>query len=163
MTGVLPVENQMITCIEMVRFRQTQEARDNENLGNKCWHWWMMIERATREDPSWPENVLIFLTCRLCMVVTDAHFHRPLVIDWFKSWKIDCSNPPQDLGPIKVQFWWSWVLLFAWCHGQACYHFPMMFMPQFTRKDRLVDLCIWTAEACFGRSKGPCIVHGQSV
>ena len=39
-----------------------------------------------------------------------AHFCQSQVTDWLKS-KADCSNPPQDLGSIKRQFWWSHVPL----------------------------------------------------
>ena len=42
--------------------------------------------------------------------------------------------------------------------------FATEFKPQVNAKDRGVDKCIWTAGApCFGWSKWPCIVHGQSA
>ena len=86
-----------------------------------------------------------FKTC------SDAHFPRSLVTDQLKSPKIECSNPPQDLGPSKIQFWWSHVPLFLWCCRQACYYFPTKFKPQFSSKDRHFDQCTRTADApCFG-------------
>ena len=42
---------------------------------------------------------------------SDAHFLWFPVTDRLKSPKSDSSNPPQDLGPIKTQFWWSHVQL----------------------------------------------------
>ena len=83
-----------------------------------------------------------------------AHFCRFLVIDRLKSQKTNCSNPPQDLSRIKVQFWWPSVPLFLWCCRQACDYFPTRFKPQFSAKDRCVDQCIRTTESpCFGWSK----------
>ena len=45
-------------------------------------------------------------------VYSGAHFRRSPVIDRLKSPKTDSSNPPQDLSPIKKQFWWSRFPLF---------------------------------------------------
>ena len=98
-------------------------------------------------------------------IISDAHFRRSPVIDRLKSQKTDCSNPRQDLGPIKIHFWWSYVPLFLQCHGQACNYLPTKFKPRFSAKDRrVVDLCIRTAETpSFSWSKWPCVVHGQSA
>ena len=83
--------------------------------------------------------------------------HRPI-----KSPKTKRSNSPQDLSPIKIQFWWSCVPLFLWCCGQACYYFPTKFKPRFSA--RHVNQRTWTAEAqCFSWSEWPCIMHGQSA
>ena len=65
---------------------------------------------------------------------SDAHFRQSPVTDQLKSPKTNCPNPPQDLGPIKIWFWWSHVRLFLWCHGQACCYFPTKFKPQFSAK-----------------------------
>ena len=40
---------------------------------------------------------------------SDAHFHQSLVVDRLKSQKTNCFNLHQDLGLIKMQFWWSCV------------------------------------------------------
>ena len=45
------------------------------------------------------------------IVPSDAHCCQSLVIDWLKSQRSDCSNPHQDLSLIRIQFWWSFVLL----------------------------------------------------
>ena len=91
------------------------------------------------------------------------HISIGLQSDWLKSQKTDCSNPPQDFGPIKIQFWWSRVPLFLRCRRQAYYYFPTKFTPLFSARDS-VDQCILTAEApCLGWSKWSCISHGQSA
>ena len=109
--------------------------------------------------------------CKLCVIgspgsiyaLSDAHFHQFPVIDQLKSQMTSCSCPPQDLGPIKIQFWWSRISLFLWCCEQACY-FPTKFKPWFSTKDRCVDQCIRTAKApCSGGSKWPFIVYHQST
>ena len=95
---------------------------------------------------------------------SDEHFRWSPVIDRLKSQKTDCSNPPWDLGLIKIQVWWSHVSWFLRCCRQACYYFPTKFKHRFHAKDRCVDQCIWIAEApCFGSRKWACIVHGQST
>ena len=97
-------------------------------------------------------------------MTSKAHFRQSPVIDRLKSQKTNYSNPPQDLGLIKIQLWWSRVPLLLWCHGQACCHFPTKFKPQFIAKDIRLDQCIRTAETpCFGWIKWPCTVHSQST
>ena len=44
---------------------------------------------------------------------SDVHFRRSPVIDQLKSYKTDCSNTHQDLGQIKIQFWWSHIPFFT--------------------------------------------------
>ena len=105
---------------------------------------------------------LFCLQCTYRYCISDAHFRWSPVIDRLKSPKTDCSNTLQDLGLIKIQFWWSPVPLFLWCRRQACHYFPTRFKPRSSAENRRVDQCIWTAEApCFGWSKWPCIAHGQ--
>ena len=58
---------------------------------------------------------------------SDAHGCQSPVTDLLKSQKTDCSNPHQDLGPIKMQFWSPRVPFFLWCCGQACHCFPTTF------------------------------------
>ena len=53
-----------------------------------------------------------------------ARFRRSPVIDRWKSQKTDCSNPRQDLCPIKIQFWWSYAPLILRCCGQAYCSLP---------------------------------------
>ena len=56
-----------------------------------------------------------------------------------KSPKTECSNPHQDLGPIKIQFWWSHVPLFLQYCGQVCHCFPTKFKPKISAKHSHVD------------------------
>ena len=57
-----------------------------------------------------------------------AHFRRSPVEDPLKKKKKkkeDCSNPYQDPGPIKMQFWHPiHIPLVLWCWWQACHYFP---------------------------------------
>ena len=92
------------------------------------------------------------------------HISMSPVTDQLKSHKTECSNSPQDLGQMKIQFWWSCVPLFLWCCRQTCYYFHTKFKLQFSAKDWCVDQRIQTAEApCFGWSKWLCIVHSLSA
>ena len=90
------------------------------------------------------------------------------VTDQLKSRKTDCSNTPQDLWPIKIQFWGSRVpVVFV----VVFFLVPRTNLILFTNKieasvqsDGRVDQCSRTSEApCSGWSKWPCIVHGQSA
>ena len=82
-------------------------------------------------------------------------FYWSLVIGRLKSQKTDCSKPHQDLGRIRIQFW---------RHGDPLFSpTKINFKPQVTAKHTLVDRCIQTARApCFGWSKTPCRMRGQS-
>ena len=78
---------------------------------------------------------LIWLVFKIISCNSDAHFHQSLVIDCLKSQKTYCSNPSQDHGLIKIQFWWSHMPLFLRCCGQAYYCLPTKFKPQVSVKD----------------------------
>ena len=92
--------------------------------------------------------------------LSDTHFCWSKVTDQLKSLKTNCSKPPQDPCPIKIQFWWLRVPLFLRCCRQACYHFSTKFRPQVSIKHRYVDMCIPTERALhFAWSKQPWIVH----
>ena len=94
-----------------------------------------------------------------CKILTRwCTFSWSLFMDWLKSQKTDCSNPQQDLGPIKIQFWWFRVPLFLWCCGQACYYFPTKFKPRFGTKDECVEQGIWTTEFWL---KWPCLMRSH--
>ena len=89
---------------------------------------------------------------------SDAHVRWHPVIDWLKSPKTDCSNPPlpsplSNVGPIKVQLQWSRVpllLFFMVPHNK-----PAIFYQQNSSLGSVqcVDQCMRTAEVpCFGWS-----------
>ena len=65
---------------------------------------------------------------------SDAHFRLSPVTDRLKCQKTNCSNPSQDLGPIKIQFGWCPVSLFLPCRGHAGYCFATKFKPQVNDK-----------------------------
>ena len=98
------------------------------------------------------------------MLDFSSHFRESRVMDWWKSRKTDCSNPPPDLVLMKIQLWWSHVPLFLWCHRQACYYFQTKLKSQFSTKKKTYWQCIQTAEAPHsGWSTWPYIVQGQSA
>ena len=84
-------------------------------------------------------NLTIYYSGMLCQTfhssicswggISDAHFHQSPVTGQLKVKETNCTNLHQNLGPIKVQFWWS-VPLFLWFHRQACYCFHTIFKPQ---------------------------------
>ena len=103
---------------------------------------------------------------------SDAHFNWFPATDRLKSQKTNCSNPPQDLGLIKIQFWWSHVPLFLWCHGQACYYFPTKFKPWFRTQSQFMIRSNFTAAvpgltvsdlnfnfSCFVHNHGSCFLR----
>ena len=90
-----------------------------------------------------------------------AHFRRSPDIDRLKSQKTDCSNPPQDLGPIKIQFRWSSVPLFSWCRGETFCYFPTLGSLQKT--DMLTSASGPQRHHVLAEVKWPCIVHNQSA
>ena len=87
------------------------------------------------------------------------------VIDRLKSPKTNCSQPLEDHGLIKIQFWWSCCPIFYDAADQpSCYYFPQKFKPQVSAKHWCVDKCVQTAGApCLGWSKQQCKVHSQST
>ena len=85
---------------------------------------------------------------------TDVHFCWSPVTDWLNFFLNGCSKPHQDLGLMKIQFWWPCALLL----------FLTKFKPQVSTKNRRVDKFVWTAGVpCFGWSKWPCMLHSQSA
>ena len=109
----------------------------------------------------------IHITITISITNSFAHFRWSTVTDRLISQKTNYSSFHQDLGLIKIQFWWSHVPSFLWCCGQACYYYLLTKLkPWFSTKDRRVesvDQCIWTQAPWTGWHKWPCIVHGQSA
>ena len=85
---------------------------------------------------------------------SDAHGCQSPVTDQLKSQKTDCSNPHQDLGPIKMLFWSPRVPFFFYdAADKLAIAFPPLFKPQVSSKHRHADKSIRIAGApCFGWS-----------
>ena len=95
---------------------------------------------------------IVLLLCQWCT------FFSSSVIGQLKSPKTDWSNPHQDVGASKIQFWWSHVPLLLWCRRQACRSFPTKFKPQISEEHWHVDESTQTVETpCCGWSKRLCI------
>ena len=96
---------------------------------------------------------------------SDTYFHWFPVMDQIKSKKTDCSNPHQNFGLIKIQFWWSRDPFFLQCHGQACYSFSHQIQASAQHKRHMYlgcrDTLFWL------KLKRPCyivvVAHNQST
>ena len=96
---------------------------------HNCWNGTHCLQHSST-GLCWSGALKLFNGC-----CSDPHFCLCLVIDWLKSQKTNCSNLPQDPSPIKIQFWWSIVLAFLRCCGQACYYFTAKLKPLFNTKE----------------------------
>ena len=121
------------------------------------------------------EITVLVVSCHRLIKIPKDQLFQPLSGPWsdwnngsggqLKSWKTECSNPCQDLGlnektvlvvscPVAFMMLQTGLLLFS--HRIQASGQP--------KKPRGVYKCMWTAGApCFGWSKQPCIVHGQSA